>query len=63
MSNPFFDANSYPWVQPEAFRLYKALIVDVRHPTEIDLLYKRSADELPGLTLSQAPAHIWKEAL
>jgi hypothetical protein len=63
MTNPFFDADNYPWARPEAVRLYNALVGGVPDPVEIDLLYKQSADKLPGLNLYQALAHICKEAL
>jgi Effector-associated domain 1 len=63
MSNPFIDENIYPWERPEAIGLYEALVGGTPDPTEIDLLYKRSARQLPPLNLSQAPSHMWKDAL
>jgi hypothetical protein len=62
-SSPFFGRNDYPWHRDEAVHLYRTLVQGVPHPAEIDLLYKQSSGGLPPLNLSQAPSHLWKEAL
>jgi hypothetical protein len=63
MPNAFFDQNRYLWTHEEAQQLHKALYQGLREPAAIDLLYRKSADELPPLNLHQTPDLIWTQAL
>ncbi len=63
MSHPIFDSLGYPWHRDDAMAAYRALQVVYPQHAEIDLVYRRCAADLPGLSMHAAPAAIWKQAL
>jgi 3',5'-cyclic AMP phosphodiesterase CpdA len=63
MSHPIFDSLGYPWHRDDAMAAYRALQTAYPQHAEIDLVYRRCAADLPGLSRYGSPAVTWKLAL